>query len=227
MTPTFGDIALSRKSTAEQVADGLAGKILRGELAPGEPIRESTVAASLGVSRNTVRESMRLLERSSLITYEFNRGAVVKRPSVAELGEVYRARQVLEVAAARTREPHESAVAALGEAFERLAGSARTGEVAEIVASDLAFHAAVVGLAGSSRVDRYFADLARELTFYLMVLSVGEREYERAESVVEEHRVIFEAVAAGDPERAGLLVAQHIDSNGHRVARLLDDTQDR
>ena len=218
---TFGDIALSRKSTAEQVAEGLAGKILRGELAPGEPIRESAVAASLGVSRNTVRESMRLLERSSLITYEFNRGAVVKRPSLAELQEVYRARQVLEVAAARNSDPGAVAVATLEAAFDRLADAAGSGEPAEIVAADLAFHAALVGLAGSSRLDHYYAELARELAFYLMVLSVGEREHERPEGLLDEHRVILEAVKAEDPERAGQLVAEHIDSNGRRVERLL------
>lgn len=221
MLTRFDDIALSRKSTAEQVAEGLSRKILRGELRPGDPIRETAIASALGVSRNTVREAMRLMERGSLITYEFNRGAVVKRPSLAEVREVYAARHVLEVAAVQTPQPEAAAVRALEETFARLGRAATSGEPEEIVASDLAFHAALVGLAGSRRVEEYYADLARELSFYLMVLSVGEREYERPDSLLSEHRVMLQAVQASDPERAGLLVGEHIASNRLRVERLL------
>lgn len=218
---TFGDITLSRKSTAELVADGLAGKIMRGELRPGEPMRESVIASNLGVSRNTVRESMRLLEQSSLVTYEFNRGAVVKQPSSEEVRELYHARRLLEVAAARTQAPDAAAVSRLQEAFERLTDAAQGGNPTEIVSSDLAFHTALVGLAGSSRVNRYFSELVRELEFYLMVLSVGEREYERPEGVIEEHHVILDAIKAGDIEQAGSLVAEHIDGNERRVGQVL------
>lgn len=218
---TFGDIALSRKSTAEQVADGLAGKIMRGELRPGEPIRESVIATTLGVSRNTVRESMRLLEQSSLITYEFNRGAVVKEPSRQELRELYHARHLLEVAAVRTHTPHPDALHHMHTAFDHLVEAAHAGDPTTIVSSDLAFHTTLVALAGSTRVNRYFSELVRELTFYLMVLTVGEREYERPEDIIEEHRIIVDAIAAGDTDRAAALVAQHIDSNERRVHHLL------
>lgn len=218
---TFKDISISRKSTAEQVADGLADKIMRGELSPGEPIRESVLATNLGISRNTVRESMRLLEQSSLITYEFNRGAVVKKPSSAEVWELYQARRLLEAAAVQTSTPDPLMIAHLEQSFEALSKAARGGNPTEIVACDLAFHAALVGLAGSTRINEYFADLVQEMKFYLMVLSIGEREYEQPESVIEEHRVILKAVKAGDMEQAKHLVTEHIDGNRHRVDKVL------
>ncbi|MGC7100675.1 GntR family transcriptional regulator [Amycolatopsis lurida] len=218
----FGDIALNRKSTPEQIADGLAEKIVSGELRPGERIRESVIAETLGVSRNTIREAMRLLERSSLITYAFNRGAVVKRPSSDELRELYDARRVLEVAAARTPMPDKAATAKLKEAFRRLTETARLRAPADMVAADLAFHAALVGLAGSTRIDRYFAELTRELTFYLMIITVGDREFEHSDDVVEEHRAILDAVTAAKPDAAGALAGEHIDRNARRVEQLLD-----
>lgn len=218
----FGDIALNRKSTAEQIADGLAEKIVSGELRPGERIRESVLAETLGVSRNSIREAMRLLERSSLITYAFNRGAVVKRPSSDELCELYDARRVLEVAAARTPTPDKAARARLNEAFRQLTEAARLQVPAELVTADLAFHAALVGLAGSTRIDRYFAELTRELNFYLMIITVSDREFEHSEDIVAEHRAILDAVTAAEPEAAGVLVGDHIDRNSRRVEQLLE-----
>ncbi|MGY6655423.1 GntR family transcriptional regulator [Amycolatopsis sp. TRM77291] len=218
----FEDIELNRRSTAEQVADGLAEKIVRGELRPGERIRESVIATTLGVSRNTIREAMRLLERSSLITYTFNRGAVVKQPSSIELQEVYHARRVLEVAGVSTPEPTAAAMTRLDEAFQRLTEASHQGTPADLVASDLAFHAALVGLAGSSRVDQYFAELTQELTFYLMIITVRDHEYEQPEGLIDEHRAILDAVKDANPGAAGVLVGEHIDRNARRVEQLLD-----
>ncbi len=217
----FDDIALSRKSTADQVAEGLTDKIMKGDLRPGDPIRESVIASALGVSRNTVREAMRLLEQGSLIRYEFNRGAVVKQPSSDEVRELYRARRALEVAAAGTSAPEASTVAELQHSFDRLSEAARAGEPRLIVTRDLQFHSALVGLLGSSRISSYFAELVRELEFYLMALSVGEREYQQPESIIDEHRVILAAIQAGDSISAAQIVAEHIDGNAGRVDRVL------
>ena len=81
------------------MAKGLRDKILRGDLGPGQPLRENAIALALKISRNTVREAVRLLEQSGLVKYEFNRGTVVIDPSVDDLMELYCARLALEVAA--------------------------------------------------------------------------------------------------------------------------------
>jgi DNA-binding FadR family transcriptional regulator len=64
-------------STSEQVADVLRENILNGELKPGAPLREQHIAKMLGISRNMVREAMRLLAREGLVTYHLHRGVVV------------------------------------------------------------------------------------------------------------------------------------------------------
>src|SRR5579885_3082539 len=67
---------ISRVSVADQVAGILRQRILNGELPPGTALQEIPTAASLGVSRNTVREATRilslegLLKRSALEGYE-------------------------------------------------------------------------------------------------------------------------------------------------------------
>ena len=94
------DLALTRVSAAEQVAELLTTQILEGVLGAGVRLRESALAAQLGISRNSVREGIRLLEQSRLVRYEMHRGAVVATPSVDELDDLYVTRKRLEGAAA-------------------------------------------------------------------------------------------------------------------------------
>jgi len=52
---------INRVSVADQAAAILRQRILNGELRPGTPLQEIPLAASLGVSRNTMREAVRIL----------------------------------------------------------------------------------------------------------------------------------------------------------------------
>ncbi|GAA1787252.1 GntR family transcriptional regulator [Planosporangium flavigriseum] len=218
---TFEDLPLKRQSTAQQVASGLSDMIMSGALTAGAPLRESAIAASLGISRNTVREAVRILEQGGLVRHEMHRGAVVIEPSVDELDELYQARLRLEVAAVRHAHAPER-VRAVRAAFEELAEATASGQAHEIVVKDLAFHAAVVGLLASKRIDAFYSQLATELRFYLMVLSVTDREYERPESVLEEHRPILDALESGDTEAAVQAVTVHVEGNGERLKAILE-----
>lgn len=93
-------------STTDRVVDALRTRMLEGALAPGVALREVSVAAELEVSRNTLREALRLLTSEGLVVQSPNRGASVKNFTVSEVRDIYRTRRVLEVQAAT-----ESAVA--------------------------------------------------------------------------------------------------------------------
>ena len=68
-------------SLAEQIAGDLGGRIIRGQLKPGERIRELHVAQELNVSRGAVREALLILERQHLVDIQVNRGAQVSQLS--------------------------------------------------------------------------------------------------------------------------------------------------
>ncbi len=70
--------------------------ILRGELAIGQHVNESELAARFGTSRGPVREALRVLEKSRLVRSEKNRGAFVREISVAEADEIYDVREALD-----------------------------------------------------------------------------------------------------------------------------------
>ncbi len=70
--------------------------ILRGELAIGQHVNESELAARFGTSRGPIREALRALEESGLVRSEKHRGVFVREISVAEADEIYDVREALD-----------------------------------------------------------------------------------------------------------------------------------
>ena len=221
---TVPDLALTRVSAAEQVAELLTTQILEGVLGAGVRLRESALAAQLGISRNSVREGIRLLEQSRLVRYEMHRGAVVATPSVDELDDLYVTRKRLEGAAAAVT-PDAEQLAALHDAFDAFIAVAERGQAREIVAADLAFHAKMVSLLGSRRIDAFYAGVATEMSYYLMLLSYVDHEHEHPwELLVPHHRALLDALASGRPEVARAAIERHLDENHARIRQILLDS---
>src|ERR1700684_3146189 len=91
-------VEIRRQSTAEQVAAAIRDAIFSGRLTPGSSLREIPLAEELGVSRNSVREAVRILEGEHLVRYQMNRGTAVANFTDQEIDDLFAARQVLELA---------------------------------------------------------------------------------------------------------------------------------
>ncbi len=74
----------------------LADEITRGALPPGTALDETALASRFGVSRTPVREALRELAASGLVDARPHRGAVVARPSVARLQNMFEVMAELE-----------------------------------------------------------------------------------------------------------------------------------
>lgn len=213
-------IQIVGRSSAQQIADGLMDMILEGELKPGERIRESVVAEALGISRNTVREAVRLLQGTGLVRYTFNRGLVVWDPSDEEVLDIYRARLHLETAAAASLGP-DTDLTALTTAMEALKEAMATEDPRTIVEKDLDIHRAIVGLMNSPRLDKFYNELLGDLRYFLLILSLDHHEYESDSNLLDEHQRIVAAFASRDPERARTTIAEIITENRDEVRKIL------
>lgn len=76
-------------SLAEQIAQHLAERIIRGELKERERIQEVKVTQALNVSRGSVREALLILERRHLITILPRRGAQVSELTAQHVTSLY------------------------------------------------------------------------------------------------------------------------------------------
>lgn len=220
MTP-LDDLVIHRTTAAQQIADALSRTIVSGELPPGMPLRESAFASRLNVSRNTLREAVRILEQGGLVQIEVGRGAVVRRLEADDIADLYGVREVLELTA--VRESQNADLAGVREALEALSQALREGSQLATVERDLGFHASIVATLGSPRLDRFFADLCSELRFFLTVLSHVDHEVERPEDLLRQHAAILEAWESGDRRRAAALLRDHIKSNAKRIDSVLHE----
>jgi DNA-binding GntR family transcriptional regulator len=83
-------------NTVEVVHTHLRTAMLRGEIQPGQWIRQDDLAASLGVSKVPVREALQRLAAEGLVSFETNRGSMVRALTAAGAEEIYALRQVIE-----------------------------------------------------------------------------------------------------------------------------------
>jgi DNA-binding GntR family transcriptional regulator len=166
------DASLDRRAAASQIAERVRESILRGDMAPGRPLREADLAAAFHVTRNTVREALRLLSQEGLTSHEVHRGVAVRRLTAAEIKQVFGVRAIVEGAVAERAGSLTSAeIASLQApliASERAAE--RSHDYAEVLRQNLEFHRRLVALVGNSRLDQVFDELAAEVTLALVCL---------------------------------------------------------
>ena len=158
-------------TVAERAADVIRGGIFEGRFHPGTALPESALAKALGVSRNTVREAFRTLMGEHLLTYEPHRGVAVRSLTADDVRDIYRLRRMHEVAAidllrggaivdpARLR-----ASAAAGRT------AADRGDWSAAGTGNLQFHAEIVALHGSPRLDEFFRRLMTEMRLGFLAL---------------------------------------------------------
>ncbi|WP_193604916.1 GntR family transcriptional regulator [Nocardioides dongkuii] len=210
MSAPFGTLHLELSSTVDRVAQELRRAIFDGELESGTPLREMALAASLGVSRPTVREALTLLVAEGLATREPNRGVHVATPETASVRDVCAARWVLEGAGVRRwleadeeqREQVRTTLDAYTSAVHR--GDATYQELNE---RHLTFHVSLVGLTGSPRLVAMADNLVVELK---LALAQVERIRRNAHDEADNHTALVALLEQGDIPGASEFLRQHL-----------------
>jgi len=83
-------------STADLIANELKKMLNNGVFSDGDRLVERELASQFAVSRIPMREAIKRLENDGLVETFPNRGAVVKKLSVADVDEIYQLRALLE-----------------------------------------------------------------------------------------------------------------------------------
>ncbi|HKC26490.1 MAG TPA: GntR family transcriptional regulator, partial [Jatrophihabitans sp.] len=84
------------KTIGQMVYSVLREAILSGAFAPGEWLRQESLAEAIGVSRIPVRTALLQLESEGMITFHPHRGARVRTLTPTQIDEIYRLRTLLE-----------------------------------------------------------------------------------------------------------------------------------
>ncbi len=187
----------------------IADDIVSGVLEPGTPLDEQELAARFGVSRTPVREAIRQLSASGLVSVRPHRGAVVALPTPTQLDDMFEAMAELEALCARLAArnmtvPERRDLDGLHQALRALVHEGDPLRYHEI---NEAFHAAIY--AGSH--NGYLAELT--LMTRARVAPFRRAQFRAAGRLggsYREHDLIVQAILRGDQSGAADAMRAHI-----------------
>lgn len=198
-----------RKSRVDEVYEKIRQGILDGSYLPSQHLVETHLAETYGVGRHIVRLALERLSAEGLVTIGPNRGAMVAQLTLEDALDILLVREVLEGAAARLAAERvtaqdlkvlEGCLATMREAIDK-------GELDRYSQTNAQFHAAIYNASGSKKIPKLLNLLGARMvrSQFRSMLIPG-----RAEASYGEHRAIFEALQARDPERAEQAMRRHI-----------------
>jgi DNA-binding GntR family transcriptional regulator len=146
--------ALSRSTRAEQVRDTLRQALYDGLYICGERLVESRIAQEMGVSQNTVRDALHLLEAEGWVSYQARQGVSVRAFTADEAEEIYALWATIERLAFRwaiTKRSRVDLLQALRAPVEQAHEQLTAGHWTAARWSLFQFHARVAEQAGRTR----------------------------------------------------------------------------
>ncbi|WP_270364923.1 GntR family transcriptional regulator [Microbacterium algeriense] len=224
---------MERRNLRDRVYDLILEMLLDGDVEPGARLSIDTLARQLDVSPTPVREAMVQLERTELVTREALRGYRVAPPlGPDQLDELFAARLMLEVEAARLATPHAADLLADLRAAhdrhqdwaQRIAASMRSGtasvrDMQEYFAADADFHEVILRAAGNRYIMSMHADLGALTHRMRQAVLRGANDVEEAHA---EHAAIIDAFDSDDPEAPAAAMRAHIEGVRDRSWREAD-----
>jgi DNA-binding GntR family transcriptional regulator len=204
----------------EQIAERIFSAIASGEYAPGDRIREETLAEQFEVSRGPVREALRILEKDSVVRILPNRGAHVTQLSIKEVEDIFQIRRDLVSALVRRLDSHDEALIARIDAhvreLEALAKDLDTGNAYLEVSYRLG--QLLADASGNQHLAEVLGTLARQTRRYSQLgLATAARRQESART----WRAMLKSLKAGDTDGAGDAIESLIDATRYEAARQL------
>ncbi len=213
---------IDRRGLHEAVLTQLLLAIRRGQLGPGERLREVEIAARLGLSRGTVREAIRRLEQEGLVVSQPHRGTFIARIGSDEAAEIYSLRRVLEAFALRLAIPRfdEPALADLAETVRAMVQAAGSGDRNQHLRLDLKFHEQICLRSGHRYVHRVWSALALKLWLVRFRLDAGDGD-DRSERA-RAHFELVDLIRTRQSDQAVEWIEAHIDARARHVVEQLE-----
>lgn len=213
-------------SLTEQVYRTIADEILGGRLQPGEHLVQEQLAADLGVSRQPIQQAMALLKADGMVEEVGKRGLRVASLDLGRMRCHYDIRCLLDGYAARgAAEAVKTGLVdmdmlkrQLDEIFAGGADAIASESVKDQIRHDEAFHKLIYDLSGNTvlraTIEPHWRYMRRVMAEVLM-------HAEPATMVWDQHRVIADAILAGDADTAGSAAEDHVRTATRRLTQAL------
>lgn len=219
-----GEVDSEAKSRSETAFDYIRKRIYDGQIGPGARINELEISQQLGISRGPVREAIRRMTSSGLLTFEPNAGARVITLTPERVAQLYDVREALEAKAAAlaaelmTTEERQALIATLDAHQAQMTDDNSTSYPRG--SSDWDFHLLVLKGARNEVIWRICGDELRDM--FSLLRSQHGSSPGRGRRALEEHRWVAEAIERGHADLASMLMIQHIRASRDNLLRHIE-----
>lgn len=183
--------------------------ILTARLKEGEKLRESELAARFKVSRTPVREAIVQLQIDGFVSHIKDIGAVVKKISIQEVLDILDILCALETFAVEivTRKKlNKSELCDLKKQIKEMERLIKRKDYKEYLKMNIKFHKFFTERCNNVLLNDLIINLGRRAN---RIINLGISIPRDAGRYLDLHRKLFEAVEAGDVERARALMFEH------------------
>jgi DNA-binding GntR family transcriptional regulator len=224
----ISDKSLEVPTLARRSFDSIKSDIINGQLAQGTKIVESDLALKYGISRGPLREAIHRLEQIKLIVRVPHAGSRVVTLDIKMMQDIYTAREALEGMAARlaARLMPDADIEALSTLLDQHSDNINetAGKAYLQREGDIDFHYRIA-LASENRWIQQ--NLHGELYQLIRMCRHQSGQFpSRAQTALDQHRQIANAIARRDEELAELLMRRHISGAWEIVKKILEDQND-
>jgi len=215
LASVVSELGAGYQTVGKMVYTVLRGAIENGTFAPGEWLRQETLADAIGVSRIPVRTALLQLESEGLVTFHPHRGAQVRSISIAQIEEIYRLRLLLEPYALRLSMARMTPerLATMRE-FATALDSAETGP--GFVDTRVEFYRAVYDADYNPLLVSMIEDLRSHVGRYLLSLHFKPAHHGRHEELVDH-------IAKRDLPSAEAWLYAHLENVRQSILELADE----
>ncbi|GAA5153934.1 GntR family transcriptional regulator [Pseudonocardia eucalypti] len=202
----------------ESVQAAILEMIVSRELRPGQHLVENELASLLGVSRQPVREALQALKNDGWVELRPGHGAFVHAPTAEEADQLLSVRRLLEAesAANAARNADRAGVARLRDIYQRGVEALARDDVEAVIGCNAELHAEIARLSGNKVLVELASTVAQRVRWLHTPVARS-----RGNQSWAEHEALIDAIAAGDAERAGKLMAEHTEHT--RISYLAED----
>lgn len=195
-------------SLADQVFERLETEILSGKYTPGDTLTELKLVSDLGVSRTPIREALRRLEQERLVEIS-QKGILILGVTHKDLVDILEIRIRVEGLAAYrcAQNITDEELEALRETIELQEFYVPRHDADRINTMDSKFHQLIYRFSGSTALYDALMPLHKKVLKYRRASVENEV---RSTNSSQEHRAIFEAIAAHDAPLAESRMMAHI-----------------
>jgi len=207
----------AKSSSVAMIAETLRRAIFDGTFLPGDQLKEMTLSHSLGVSRSSVREALRILATEELVAHLPNKGASVRKLTLEEIDDIFLTRQILELKACECiPATPQRLLRALEESTVVYEAQADLDDPVAIANAHINYHKALVGLTGSLKLAELEESLMRTLQ---VIIACIENDRDDTQNEIANHRAMTRMVMAGDVRGAMQWVTDYIPNGKDFVVR--------